>query len=127
MRRIIFLFFLLCGMVGNLMAQDFDDEVSPQAKAAAAMRTKRYREAENLYRQMLEKNPESMTYKHMLSHSLILQERYGESDSLLRVAYLQDSMHPGTFWYFGISAERQAQYDRAGTGTATIHAAVAAR
>jgi len=83
------------------MAQDFDDEVSPQAKAAAAMRTKRYREAENLYRQMLEKNPESMTYKHMLSHSLILQERYGESDSLLRVAYLQDSMHPGTFWYFG--------------------------
>ena len=100
-------------MAGNLLAQDFDDEVSPQAKAAAAMRTKRYREAENLYRQMLEKNPESMTYKHMLSHSLILQERYGESDSLLRVAYLQDSMHPGTFWYFGISAERQDQYDRA--------------
>ena len=113
MRRIIFLFFLLCGMAGNLLAQDFDDEVSPQAKAAAAMRTKRYREAENLYLQMLEKNPESMTYKHLLSHSLILQERYGESDSFLRVAYLQDSMHPGTFWYFGISAERQDQYDRA--------------
>lgn len=90
-------------MAGNLLAQDFDDEVSPQAKAAAAMRTKRYREAENLYLQMLEKNPESMTYKHMLSHSLILQERYRESDSLLRVAYLQDSAHPGTFWYFGIS------------------------
>lgn len=110
--RNIFLFSLMI-VCGGLVAQDFDDAVSPEAQAAAAMRTKRYREAENIYRQLLQKNPESMTNKHLLSHALLLQQRFGESDSLLRVAYMQDSTNPGTYWYFGISAERQDDYDRA--------------
>jgi tetratricopeptide (TPR) repeat protein len=108
--RFLFFTFLLSGLVS---AQDFDDAVSPEAQAAAAMRSKRYREAENIYRSLLQRNPESMTNKHLLSHALLLQQRYSESDSLLRVAYLQDSTHPGTYWYFGISAERQDHYDRA--------------
>lgn len=99
--------------VGNLSAQDLDEEVSPQAKAAQAMRTKRFREAENLYRDMLQKNPESMTCKHLLGHSLMMQGRYPESDSLLQVAYLQDSSNPGTFWYFGLLAERQDEFQKA--------------
>lgn len=105
--------FLALAMGSAATAQDFDDAVSPEAQAAAAMRSKRYREAENIYRQLLQRNPESMTNKHLLSHALILQQRFSESDSLLRVAYLQDSTHPGTFWYFGISAERQDQYSEA--------------
>lgn len=110
--QVIFLFLFLCGSIAA-WGQDFDDAVSPEAQAASAMRTKRYREAENIYRQMLQRNPESMTNKHLLSHALLLQQRFNESDSLLRVAYTQDSSHPGTFWYFGISAERQDEFDRA--------------
>ncbi|MFM7638615.1 MAG: hypothetical protein ACKO67_02685 [Bacteroidota bacterium] len=106
-------FFLAMALGGVATAQDFEDAVSPEAQAAAAMRSKRYREAENIYRSLLQRNPESMTNKHLLSHALLLQQRFGESDSLLRVAYLQDSTHPGTYWYFGISAERQDQYDEA--------------
>ena len=107
---LIFLFFSTSFV---LYAQDFDESIGPQAQAAAAMRSKRYREAEDLYRQLLQKNPESMTYKHLLSHSLIGQVRFHESDSVLRVAYQQDSLHPGTYWYWGLLAERQNQYVRA--------------
>lgn len=111
MRKIFLITLMMVG--GGLMAQDFDDAVSPEAQAAAAMRTKRYREAENIYRQLLQRNPESMTNKHLLAHSLLLQKRFEESDSFLRVAYLQDSTNPGTYWYFGISAERQDRYNEA--------------
>ena len=113
-RGMRWLFLFLALAMGTVVsAQDFDDAVSPEAQAAAAMRSKRYREAENIYRSLLQRNPESMTNKHLLSHALLLQQRFSESDSLLRVAYFQDSTHPGTYWYFGISAERQDQYDRA--------------
>lgn len=113
-RTMRWVFLFLAMAMGTLVsAQDFDDAVSPEAQAAAAMRSKRYREAENIYRSLLQRNPESMTNKHLLSHALLLQQKFSESDSLLRVAYLQDSTHPGTYWYFGISAERQDQYDRA--------------
>jgi tetratricopeptide (TPR) repeat protein len=111
MRFVFFFLAMAMGVVAS--AQDFDDAVSPEAQAAAAMRSKRYREAENIYRSMLQRNPESMTSKHLLSHALLMQQKYSESDSLLRVAYLQDSTHPGTYWYFGISSERQDQYDAA--------------
>lgn len=79
--RWVFLFLAMA--MGTLVsAQDFDDAVSPEAQAAAAMRSKRYREAENIYRSLLQRNPESMTNKHLLSHALLLQQKFSESDSL---------------------------------------------
>lgn len=76
-RGMRWLFLFLALAMGTVVsAQDFDDAVSPEAQAAAAMRSKRYREAENIYRSLLQRNPESMTNKHLLSHALLLQQRF---------------------------------------------------
>jgi tetratricopeptide (TPR) repeat protein len=102
-------------LVSPLLAQPGleDGPEAPVREAAQAMRSRQFIKAEYIYRNMLASDPTSNTTRQLLSHSLIMQGRYFEADSINRSIILKDSMVAGSYWYLALSAERQDQYDRA--------------
>lgn len=93
----------------SVSAQDEDEGTDPIAQINVSLRRKEYLKAEHQCRQLLYKQPADLEIKHLLSHALIFQQRYNESDSLLRKVLETDTNNSGTYWYMGLSAERQGK------------------
>lgn len=87
--------------------QDDDLPNGKLAEASRAMKNRDYKEAEIIYRQLLKQNPEDMTLKQWLCHSLINQKEFNEADSMLWRMLETDSNNVGNYWYYGLSCERQ--------------------
>jgi tetratricopeptide (TPR) repeat protein len=56
---------------------------------------------------MLVQHPLDNDILHLLSHTLIFQSRFSEADSMLKKVLESDTNLAGTYWYMGLSAERQ--------------------
>lgn len=93
----------------NLLAQEVDEGKGPLSDAAQAMREKRYKDAEEIYRAMLRKAPDDISVKQLLCHALIYEKKFVQADSILRVLVEADSNNAGNYWYMGMSAERQGK------------------
>lgn len=107
--------FLLLSLPVTAFSQDDDESVSELAQAQQAMRRKEFLKAEHICLRMLAQHPADNDIRHLLSHALIFQSRYSEADSLLRRVLESDTNLAGTYWYMGLSAERQGK-DLAATG-----------
>ncbi len=90
-------------------AQDEDESLSELAQAQQAIRKKEFLKAEHICRRMLAQHPLDNDIRHLLSHALIFQSRFGEADSLLRKVLESDTNLAGSYWYMGLSAERQGK------------------
>lgn len=90
-------------------AQDDDESLSELAQAQQAMRRKEFLKAEHICLRMLVQHPSDNDIRHLLSHALIFQSRFSEADSLLKKVLESDTNLAGTYWYMGLSAERQAK------------------
>ncbi|MBM3399850.1 MAG: hypothetical protein FJY15_04710 [Bacteroidetes bacterium] len=90
-------------------AQDDDESLSEIAQVQQAIRKKEFLKAEHICLRMLSKHPTDNDIRHLLSHALIFQLRFPEADSLLRKVLESDTNLPGTYWYMGLSAERQGK------------------
>lgn len=92
-----------------VLAQEDDVHPDPLTHAASAMRKRQFRQAEEIYRGLLSQNPGDVYVQQLLSHTLMYQNRYREADSMLRRMHEADTGLPGTYWYMGLSAERQGK------------------
>lgn len=101
--------FLLLSLPVTAFSQDDDESVSELAQAQQAMRRKEFLKAEHICLRMLAQHPADNDIRHLLSHALIFQSRYSEADSLLRRVLESDTNLAGTYWYMGLSAERQGK------------------
>jgi tetratricopeptide (TPR) repeat protein len=90
-------------------AQDDDESLGELAQIQSAIRRKEFLKAEHLCMQQLRVHPTDNDLKHLLAHSLIFQQRYSEADSLLRRVLESDTNLAGTYWFMGLSAERQGK------------------
>ena len=90
-------------------AQDDDESLSEMAQAQQAIRKKEFLKAEHICKKMLIQHPLDNDIRHLLSHALIFQSRFTEADSLLRKVLESDTNLAGTYWYMGLSAERQGK------------------
>jgi tetratricopeptide (TPR) repeat protein len=88
-------------------AQDEDESLSELAQAQQAIRKKEFLRAEHICRKMLVQHPLDNDIRHLLSHTLIFQSRFSEADSMLKKVLESDTNLAGTYWYMGLSAERQ--------------------
>lgn len=88
-------------------AQDDDEQLSELATAQQAMRKKEFLKAEHICLRMLAQHPTDNDIRHLLSHALIFQSRFTEADSLLKKVLESDTNLAGTYWFMGLSAERQ--------------------
>jgi tetratricopeptide (TPR) repeat protein len=77
------------------------------AEGAEAMKEGEYRRAEQIFRQGLRRAPGDYTLMQLLAHSVMNQRRYREADSLLREVVKADSNQVGSYWYLGLSLEKQ--------------------
>ncbi len=77
------------------------------AEGAEAMKEGDFRRAEYIFRQGLRRTPNDYTLMHLLAHTVMNQRRYREADSLLREVEKADSNQVGTYWYLGLSQEKQ--------------------
>ena len=100
---------LFIAMPLSVSAQDEDEGTDPIAQINVSLRRKEYLKAEHQCRQLLYKQPADLEIKHLLSHALIFQQRYNEADSLLRKVLETDTNNSGTYWYMGLSTERQGK------------------
>lgn len=96
-------------MAANLQAQDDDPPSGKMAEAAEAMRYRNFAEAEVLYRELVEENPDDLAIKQLLCHALMNQKKFTECDSTLRRMVDKDSNNAGIYWYMGLSSERQSK------------------
>lgn len=101
--------FLLLSLPVTAFSQDDDESVSELSQAQQAMRRKEFLKAEHICLRMLAQHPADNDIRHLLSHALIFQSRYSEADSLLRRVLESDTNLAGTYWYMGLSAERQGR------------------
>lgn len=101
--------FLLLSLPVTAFSQDDDESMSELAQAQQAMRRKEFLKAEHICLRMLAQHPADNDIRHLLSHALIFQSRFSEADSLLRRVLESDTNLPGTYWYMGLSAERQGK------------------
>jgi len=92
---------ILPGFANSLRAQDAYSE------GAEAMKEGDYRHAENIFRQGLRRTPNDYTLMQLLAHSVMNQRRYREADSLLFEIVRADSNQVGSYWYLGLSLEKQ--------------------
>lgn len=90
-------------------AQDDDESLGELAQIQQAIRKKEFLKAEHICLRILAQHPTDNDIKHLLSHALIFQSRFSEADSLLRKVLESDTNLPGTYWYMGLSAERQGK------------------
>lgn len=100
---------MLLALPMTAFAQDDDESLSELAQAQQAIRKKEFLKAEHICLRMLAQHPADNDIRHLLSHALIFQARYSEADSLLRRVLESDTNLSGTFWYMGLSAERQGK------------------
>jgi len=100
---------LLLFLPATTFAQDEDESLSELAQAQQAVRKKEFLKAEHICRRMLARHPLDNDIRHLLSHALIFQSRFSEADSLLRSVLESDTNLAGTYWYMGLSAERQGK------------------
>ncbi len=91
----------------SLSAQEIDESGGPLHVAARAMRDRRYREAEEIYRSILRQTPGDVSVNQMLCHALICENKFLEADSSLRRMVEADSNNIGNYWYMGLSAGTQ--------------------
>jgi tetratricopeptide (TPR) repeat protein len=96
---LLLLFFF--GSSNVLCAQDAYSE------GAEAMKEGDFRRAEQIFRQGLRRTPNDYTLMQLLAHSVMNQRRYREADSLLREVVKADSNQVGSYWYLGLSLEKQ--------------------
>lgn len=100
---------MLLALPNTAFAQDDDESISDLAQAQQAMRRKEFLKAEHICLRMLAQHPTDSDIRHLLAHALIFQTRYSEADSLLRRVLESDTNLAGTYWYMGLSAERQGK------------------
>lgn len=100
---------MLLALPMTAFAQDDDESLSDLAQAQLAIRKKEFLKAEHICLRMLAQHPADNDIRHLLSHALIFQARYSEADSLLRKVLESDTNLAGTYWYMGLSAERQGK------------------
>ena len=100
---------LLISLPLSVTAQDDDESLSELAQAQQAIRRKEFLKAEHICQRMLVHNPADNDIRHLLSHALIFQSRFSEADSLLKRVLESDTNLAGTYWYMGLSAERQGK------------------
>ncbi len=100
---------MLLALPITAFAQDDDESISDLAQAQQAMRRKEFLKAEHICMRMLAQHPSDNDIRHLLSHALMFQSRYSEADSLLRRVLESDTNLAGTYWYMGLSAERQGK------------------
>jgi tetratricopeptide (TPR) repeat protein len=98
---------MLCLLPMAITAQDDDESLSDLAQAREAMRKKEFLKAEHICLRMLAQHPTDNDIRHLLSHALVFQSRFAEADSLLKKVLESDTNLAGTYWYMGLSAERQ--------------------
>jgi hypothetical protein len=103
----IFIVIILAFSAQSLSAQHDDVHPDPMAEAAAAMRKREFTRAEQIYRGLLRQNPDDVNVQHLLAHSLMYQNRFEETDVMLKKMLMADTGLAGTYWYMGLSAERQ--------------------
>lgn len=101
--------FILLSLPITAFSQDDDESVSELAQAQQAIRKKEFLKAEHICLRMLAQHPSDNDIRHLLSHALMFQSRYSEADSLLRRVLESDTNLAGTYWYMGLSAERQGK------------------
>lgn len=89
------------GSANVLSAQD------AYSDGAEAMKEGDFRRAEQIFRQGLRRTPNDYTLMQLLAHSVMNQRRYREADSLLREVVKADSNQVGSYWYLGLSLEKQ--------------------
>ena len=92
-----------------VFSQKEDESKTKLARAAEAMRGKRYLEAEQIYQSIVNENPDDISTKQLLCHALINEEKFLQADSMLRRMQEADSNNVGNYWYMGISAQKQHQ------------------
>jgi len=99
---------LIFGFVSlNLQAQySPEDEMPPIARANDCMNKGNFRMAEGIYREELRKN-NVPGIQQLLSHSLIMQQKFAEADSNLLSLVALDSNAEQNYWFLALSAERQ--------------------
>ncbi len=100
---------MLLALPITAFAQDDDESISDLAQAQQAIRKKEFLKAEQICLRMLAQHPSDNDIRHLLSHALMFQSRYSEADSLLRRVLESDTNLAGTYWYMGLSAERQGR------------------
>lgn len=100
---------LLISLPLSVSAQDDDESLSELAQAQQAIRRKEFLKAEHICQRMLVHHPADNDIRHLLSHALIFQSRFSEADSLLKRVLESDTNLAGTYWYMGLSAERQGK------------------
>jgi tetratricopeptide (TPR) repeat protein len=105
--KIIVVALLFMPLMAN--AQDEDESLSELGQAQQAIRKKEFLKAEHICRKMLVQHSSDNDIKHLLSHTLIFQSRFSEADSLLKKVLESDTNLAGTYWYMGLSAERQGK------------------
>lgn len=98
---------LLISLPLSVTAQDDDESLSELAQAQQAIRRKEFLKAEHICQRMLVHHPGDNDIRHLLSHAIIFQSRFSEADSLLKKVLESDTNLAGTYWYMGLSAERQ--------------------
>lgn len=103
---ILLLTVFFCSAV-SLKAQEDEVPYGKLAEANRAMKNRNYHEAEILYRELLNQNPDDKILQQYLCHSLINQNEFVEADSMLWRMVEKDSNNKGNYWYLGLSCERQ--------------------
>ena len=91
------LFFSLCSMS---FAQDVPNLIAMGNKS---MNDGAYREAQNYYQAVLQKEPQNWNIYTMLGFSIHKQKRFIEADSIYRLVIKNDTLSSKVYWYKGMN------------------------